>query len=65
MMNLGGLMMNLIQMTMSPTGMRNLARMANLAEMLNLYVVSQMMQLHYYCFTVPFYRNQECIIHGI
>ena len=56
MINLSCRMMNLIQMAMSPTG---------LAEMLNLYVVSQMMQLYYHYFAVPFYRNQDCIFHGI
>ena len=64
-MNLSCLMMDLIQMVMTPTGMKNLAGMASLAEMLNLYVVSQMMQLYYHYFAVPFYRNQDCIFHGI
>ena len=50
---------------MSPTGLKNLARMASLAEMLNLYVVSQMMQLYYHSFAVLFYRNQDCIFHGM
>ena len=64
-MNLSCLMMNLIQMAMIPTGMENLAGMASLAEMLNLYVVSQMMQLYYHCFAVLLYRNHGCIFHGI
>ena len=52
-------------MVMTPTGMKNLAGMASLAEMLNLYAVSLMMQLYYHCFAVLFYRNQDCTFHGI